>query len=66
MSTDYSPRTLNTEQLARWGNVQMMRHARHGLVANDGTFGGPEHCRNILRNCEAFIVTRPQPFPWEV
>lgn len=65
MSLKYSPRTLNTDQLARWDNVQMMRDARHGLAASDGSFGDADHCRRIMQNCEWFMVTRPEPWPWE-
>jgi hypothetical protein len=61
LTTD--PRSLNTALLRRIENVRWMRHAR--LAADDGTFGGPAGCRQVLRNCEAEMVRRPLPWPWE-
>lgn len=63
---NYTPRTLSTDQRARWENVQMMRDARLGIAANDGSFGGNEYCRRVMQNCEQFMVTRPKPWPWQV
>jgi hypothetical protein len=63
LTTD--PRSLNTALLRRIENVRWMRHARRGLATDDGTFGGPAGCRQVLRNCEAEIVRRPLPWPWE-
>jgi hypothetical protein len=62
LTTD--PRSLNTALRARIENVRWMRTARLGLAANDGTFGGPNGCRQVLRNCEAELVSRPLPWPW--
>ena len=43
-------------------NVQWFRAARLGTLS---TFGGPEHCRRVMLNCEQEMVTRPEPWPWE-
>ena len=42
-------------------NVQWFRAARLGTL---DTFGGPEHCRRVMLNCEQEMVTRPEPWPW--
>jgi hypothetical protein len=63
LTTD--PRSLNTALLRRIENVRWMRTARLGLNAGDGTFGGPSGCRQVLRNCEAEMVRRFDPWPWE-
>jgi len=49
----------------RLENVQFMRTARLGLSDGSGNFGGPEGCAIVLRNCEAEMVSRPLPWPWE-
>lgn len=56
---------MNQTYIRRRDNIAWMRAARLGLAANDGTFGGPEACRTVLRNCEQEMVTRPEPWPWE-
>jgi hypothetical protein len=43
-------------------NVQWFRAARLGTL---DTFGGPEHCRRVMLNCEQEMVARPEPWPWE-
>lgn len=43
-------------------NVQWFRAARLGTL---DTFGGPEHCRRVMLNCEQEMVTRPEPWPWQ-
>ena len=43
-------------------NVQWFRAARLGTL---DTFGGPEHCRRVMLECEQEMVTRPEPWPWE-
>jgi hypothetical protein len=55
----------NPERARRWETVEWMRIARRGLAANDGTFGGPDGCRTVMRNCEAEMLSRPEPWPWE-
>jgi hypothetical protein len=64
LTTD--PRSLSNAVRGRVENVRWMRAARLGLAANDGTFGGPDGCRRVMLNCEAEMVVRPTPWPWEV
>ena len=58
--TDYINR--NPEMYRRVENVQWFRAARLGTL---DTFGGPEHCRRVMLNCEYEMVTRPALWPWQ-
>ncbi len=58
------PETLSNHW-KRLENVQEMRIARLGLSDGSGNFGGPDGCRTVLRNCEAEMVSRWLPWPWE-
>lgn len=50
--------------LDRWDNVIAMREARTVLLPNG--WRTPEQVRTVLNNCERNMVTRPEPWPWEV